>query len=430
MNNTTQDPHVVGPLSGVRVIEIGGENGQWAGKLLADMGAGVIKVEPPDGCRERRIGPFAGDSPDPNRSLFFWASNTSKRGVTLDLDHPDAPALLRRLLAGADVLIESLTPGALAAKGLAPLDLVDEFTGLIVASVSPFGQSGPWRDFAATDLTQIALGGPMASCGYDIEDDPDAPPIRPDGHHAAAMAGVYAANAVLAALLDRARSGAGQSIDVSVHEACAATTEGAFPQWEYSGQIVRRQTGRHASPTYTQPWQHRGTDGRYINLMGGGIPRNPTSWRPLIRWMAEKGLAGDLEDPRFEQTMYVPIAERRGNPDVAYVMDTLHTFVRSLPAEEIYRGGQAARLPYGFIRSPEENLSDPHWQDRGYFRTLEHPETGQAYPYPGVPYRFSITPGGPHNRAPLLGEHNVAVYVGELGVSREELRRLFEAGAI
>ena len=100
MEDMTQDPHRIGHLSGVRVIEIGGENGQWAGKLLADMGAGVIKVEPPDGCRERRIGPFAGDSPDPNRSLFIWASNTSKRGVTLDLDHPDAPALFRRLLAG------------------------------------------------------------------------------------------------------------------------------------------------------------------------------------------------------------------------------------------------------------------------------------------------------------------------------------------
>jgi crotonobetainyl-CoA:carnitine CoA-transferase CaiB-like acyl-CoA transferase len=422
--------HATGPLAGSRVIELGGERGQWAGKLLADMGADVVKVEPPAGDAARRVGPFAGDVPDPNRSLFFWASNTSKRGVTLDLDHPDGPPLLTRLLATADVLLESLAPGALTSCGLDPDELVETYPHLIVASISPFGQTGPWKHFAATDLTQMALGGPMAACGYDPEDAPDAPPIRPDGHHAAAMAGAYAANAIMAALLERERSGLGQSIDVSVHEACAATTEGAFPQWEYLGQVVRRQTGRHAQATYTPPWQHRCADGRYINLMGGGIPRNPTSWRPLIRWMAENGLAGDLEDPRYEQTMYVPVAERRGNPDVAHVTETLHAFVRSLPAEEVYRGGQAVRLPYGLIRSPEENLADPHWSDRGFFREVEHGELGASYPYPGPPYRFTKTPGGPRHRAPLLGEHNVAVYCDELGLSREHLRRLFEAGAV
>lgn len=422
------EPH--GPLVGLRVIEIGGDRGQWAGKLLADMGADVVKVEPPSGDTARRVGPFAGDVPDPNRSLYFWASNTSKRGITLDLEQVDAVPILRRLLANADVLIESLPPGELATRGLAPSMLIQQHPRLIVASVSPFGQTGPWKDFVATDLTQMALGGAMASCGYDPEDAPDAPPIRPDGHHAAAMAGVYAANAIVAALLERERSGLGQAIDISIHEACAATTEGAFPQWEYLGQIVRRQTGRHAQPTYGQPWQHRGTDGRYINLMGGGLPRNPASWRPLIRWMAEKGLADDLEDPRYEQTIYVPLAERRGNPDVAHVIDTLHAFVRALPAEEVYRGGQAARLPYGFIRSPEENLSDPHWSDRGFFTEVEHPELDASYPYPGAPYRFTRTPGGPRHRAPLIGEHNVTIYCDELGLSRDDLRRLFEAGAI
>lgn len=419
-----------GPLAGLRVIEVGGELSQWAGKLLADMGADVIKVEPPAGDAARRVGPFAADIPGPDRSLFFWASNTSKRGVTLDLSHPDGPPLLRRLLGSADVFVESLSPQGPPPAGIDSEELVRHHPQLIVASVTPFGRTGPWRDFVATDLTQIALGGPMASCGYDQEDVADAPPIRPDGHHAAAMAGVYAANAIMAALLVREAGGNGQFIDISTHEACAATTEGAFPQWEYLGQLVQRQTGRHASPVYTPPWQHRCTDGRYVNLMGGGIPRNPTSWRPLIRWMVEQGLAGDLEDPRYEQTMYVPVAERRGNPDVAYVVETLHAFVRALPAEQIYRGGQAARLPYGFIRSPEENLSDPHWADRGFFVDLEHPQTGARYPYPGAPYRFTRTPGGPRHRAPLLGEHNVAVYCGELGLSRDDLRRLFEAGAI
>jgi len=429
--NASSNPHEGGPLAGLRVIELGGENGQWTGKLLADMGADVIKLEPPEGCAERRIGPFAGDVPEINRSLFFWAHNTSKRGVTLDLEHADGPPLLRRLLAGADVLLDSLPPGTLAARGLEHGRLAGANPRLVIASVTPFGQAGPWRDLQADDLTQMALSGIMASCGYDQEDFPQAPPVRPDGRHAAKIAGVYAANAVLTAILERERSGLGQQLDCSVHEACAATTEGAFPQWEYFGRVVHRQTGRHASGAgRTAPWQHHCADGRYVNLMAGGIPRNPTSWRPLVRWMDAQGMADDLADPRYEETIYVPIAEQAGSTDRTHVVEVLHRFIRSLPAEEAYRGGQACRLPYGLIRSPEENLADPHWADRDFFHAVAHPELGAAFVYPGVPYRFTGTPGGPHHRAPLLGEHNVAIWGGELGLDREQLRRLFEAGAI
>lgn len=428
MNASEQPPG--GPLGGLRVVEVGGERGQWAAKLLADMGADVIKVEPPAGDPARRAGPFAGDQPDVNRSLFFWANNTSKRGVTLDLNHAEGPPLLRRLVESADLVIESLAPGELAARGLAYASLAESRPALIMLSITPFGQDGPWRDRPATDLTQMALGGPMASCGYEEADAPGAPPIRPDGDHAALIAGVYAANLALAALLERQHSGLGQYLDLSIHEACAATTEGAFPRWEYARQIVRRQTGRHAQPRPTDRWQHQCADGRFINLMGGGIPRNPTSWRPLVAWMASKGLAGDLAEPRYEATMYIPAAERRGHSDAEYVNETLHAFVRSLPAEEVYRAGQAARLPYGIIRSPEENLADPHWAERSFFRTVAHPELDAAYPYPGAPYRFSGTPGGPRHRAPLLGEHNLAVFRDELGLDRAELRRLMMAGVM
>lgn len=423
-------PPAEGPLAGLRVVEVGGERGQWAAKLLADMGADVIKVEPPEGDSARRAGPFAADQPELNGSLYFWANNTSKRGVTLNLSHPEGAPLLRRLIHTADVLIESLPPGTMAAYGMAYEQLAAATPTLVMLAISPFGQDGPWRDRPATDLTQLALGGPMASCGYDEADAPGAPPIRPDGDHATLIAGVYAANMALAALLERERTGLGQYLDLSIHEACAATTEGAFPRWEYARQIVRRQTGRHAQPRPTERWQHQCADGRFVNLMGGGIPRNPTSWRPLLAWMAEKGLAHDLDEPRYESTMYIPAAERRGNPDAEHVTETLHAFVRSLPAEEVYRGGQAARLPYAIIRSPEENLLDPHWEDRRFFRMLAHPERGAAFPYPGAPYRFSGTPGGPRHRAPLLGEHNLAIFRDELQLDRSELRRLMSTGVI
>ncbi|HLZ69226.1 MAG TPA: CoA transferase [Dehalococcoidia bacterium] len=415
------------PLTGLRMIELAsGPRSAFCAKLLADMGAEVIAVEPPGGSAARRIGPFAGDVPDLNRSLRFWYDNTSKRGVTLNLQHAEGRALFERLLAAADVLIEAEAPGALDALGCGYAALAERFPRLVWAAITPFGQAGPYKDFAMTDLTSMALGGPMASCGYD--DLPGAPPIRPTDLHSLHMAGEYAAMGIMIALLERRQSGRGQYLDVSIHEACACTTEGSFPNWEYFRRVVLRQTGRHAAATVTPRWQYRCADGRDINMIGGGIPRNARAWRPLLAWMDEHGLAEDLHDPQYERI----IAENpyhRG-PVAAHLAAVIGRFVQALPAEEVYRRGQALHMPWGPVRSPDENLDDPHWRDRGFFVEVEHPELGRTITYPGLPYRLEGSPGRIASRAPLLGEHTYQVYVQELGLSPEALRGLFEQGAV
>jgi crotonobetainyl-CoA:carnitine CoA-transferase CaiB-like acyl-CoA transferase len=418
-----------GPLAGLRVVEIGSVNGQYCGKLLADMGADVIKVEPPAGDEARRVGPFADDIPDPNRSLFYWYYNTNKRGVTLDIEHPDGRALLVRLLAGADIVVDSYPPGYLDDLGLGYGALTTDRRlppPTIYTAITPFGRTGPWRDFRASDLTQLALAGPMDSCGYD--DVPGAPPIRPEGDHASNIGGVYAFAGTLMALCHRDLTGEGQLLDVSIHEACACATEVAFPDWEYFRQLVIRQTGRHAHHVPTPPWQFRTVDGGYVNMISGGIPRNASSWRPLLDWMESCGRAEDLRDPRYADIVSEP-AHRRGGRS-RHVAEVIGRFVESLTAEEVYRGGQALHLPWAPVRSPEENLYDPHWRDRGFFVEAEHPELGRAVTYPGAPYRFAKTPWRLRRRAPLLGEDNVSVYAGDLGFSREQLKTLFESGAI
>src|ERR1041385_391967 len=240
-----------GPLTGLRVLELADEKGQFCGKLLGDLGADVVKIEPPGGESCRHIGPFLDDIPHPDRSLSFWYYNTSKRGITLNLETAGGRALFRRLAGDADVILETFRPGTLASLGLDYASLREQNPGLILCSLTPFGQTGPWRDYLSSDLLHMAAGGEMASCGYDEADVSKGPPIAAGGGNAWHMGCNYACIAIMAALVDRTLSGQGQYIDASIHEACALTTEAAIANYVYRGEVVRRHTGRHhaAGPT-------------------------------------------------------------------------------------------------------------------------------------------------------------------------------------
>jgi crotonobetainyl-CoA:carnitine CoA-transferase CaiB-like acyl-CoA transferase len=420
-----------GPLEGRRVVEIG-DRGEVAGKLLADAGAEVVYVEPREGGRSRNLGPFAGDRPDVNASLLFAARNTSKRSVTLDLASADGVELWGRLVRWAEVVIDSSGPpdvdGALTAA--ARYEAFADHAGLIWCSITPFGTQGPWHDWAATDLSQLALGGPMMSTGYD---DHDLPPIRSDGEHSIAMAGEYAVSGILAALWlrDHAQNatGRGQFIDVSVHEAVGATTEGSFPNWEFLGQLVQRQTGRHAATVRSGDWQHRGTDGDYVLLMGGGVPRSKDIWDNLLEWMDEHEASHELRsNPEYEDVLF---RDPRMAPEVRRrVVEEIGRFVRMMPVEETYRRGQSLHLPWGKVRRPEQNLDDPHWADREFYWEGDVPGHPEPVKYPGAPYRFTKSPVRMRRRPPLLAEHNHEVFVGDLSLSEDELKRFVDAGVI
>src|SRR4051812_5769514 len=207
-------------LGGLRVVEIADEQAEYCGLLLAGLGADVIKVEPPEGSSTRRIGPFYDDIPDPERSLFFWQYNRGKRSVVIDTTTTEGRARLAALVATADVVLDSTPQGQLDSIGCNPEALITCHPALIVARMSPFGDSGPWAHFKASDLVHLALGGPMMNSGYDPQPDGtyDLPRIAPQVWHAYHIAGEQLTMAIIAALIHRRRSGEGQLLSCAVHE--------------------------------------------------------------------------------------------------------------------------------------------------------------------------------------------------------------------
>ena len=403
------------PLAGLRVLELADEKGQWCGKLMADMGADVVKIEPPGGETTRTIGPFYEDVPHRERSLSFWHYNTSKRGITLSLETEDGRRLFRRLAEKADVILETFRPGYMASLELGYGDLKKDNPSLIMCSLTPFGQAGPWKDYQTSDLLHLAAGGQMAGCGYTEDDVADAPPIAPGGGQAWHMGSHYAFMAIGAALVHRTVAGRGQYIDASIHDSCALTTEGAVTRYIYTKQIVRRQTGRHASPTPTDRTQHMCADGKYINVAAQILNQlTPERLDVLGDWMKERGLAGDLLEEKYR------------NPDIITDNELFLYFIANMSRDDVYHGGQKRGFNMGAVWSPEEVMEVPHLEDRGFWTEVEYPELGKVFRHPGPAGIFNASPWRISRRAPLIGEHNEEVLCGELGLTRAELALLSE----
>ena len=417
------DAAAPGPLSGLRILELADEKGQFCGKLLGDLGADVVKIEPPGGDACRHVGPFVDDIPHPDRSLSFWYYNTSKRSITLDLEMADGRQLFRRLAASADVVLETLRPGFLASLGLDYETLRAQNPGLILCALTPFGQTGPWRDYLSSDLLHMAAGGEMASSGYDESDVPNAPPIAPGGGNAWHTGCHFAYMAIMAALVHRTVSGDGQYIDVSIHESCALTTESAIANYIYRGEVLQRRTGRHHAPGPSPRTQFRAKDGNYVCALVGGrlIPRYITELADLLD---TNGMAGDLRDPKYQDQAVI-------TANTAHIIDDLVAgFIASLPAEQVYHAAQERGFTWGAVRAPEQLLDDPHLHDRGFWKEVEHPEIGRSVVYPGEAAIYNGSPWAISRRAPLIGEHNAEIFCDELGLSRGELSVLAESGVI
>jgi benzylsuccinate CoA-transferase BbsE subunit len=410
-------------MAGLRVLELADEKGQFCGKLLGDLGAEVIKIEPPGGQNTRSVGPFLDDNPHPERSLYFWHYNTSKKGITLNLETADGRELFRRLAATADIILETYPPRRLPSLGLGYQDLAPPNPGLIMCSLTPFGQTGPWRDYLGCDLIHLAAGGQMASSGYDPEDVPDAPPIAPGGGNAWHIACHYAYMGILAALYYRDMSGEGQYIDASIHEACALTTEGAIAIYLSTGDVVWRHTGRHASPDQSVRIQLATQDGGWINVTRSGSNLSPARLARLAQWMDEHGLAQDLLDEKYRDLEVV-------QQSASHTTEVLANFFANMSQEEIWHGGQERDFPWGAVRSMDEIVGDPHLDDRGFFVEVEHPELDRSFTYPGPAAIYNGSPWRISRRAPLVGEHNEEILCGELGVKREELTLLAQSRII
>ena len=396
-------------LDHIRVIELASERVSFAGKLLADMGADVLLVEPPGGDPSRGYPPFVDDDPGENRSLYFMHYNTSKRGVVLDLDEEADQETFRRLIASADVLLESEPRQRLASLNLDYAQLCELQPALIHAAVTPYGRDEPLSDLPSTDLTLMAAGGPPWSCGYD---DHSLPPVRGWGFQGYQTGCHFAAMSILTALLHRDLAGKGQFIDVSITAALNVTTEAASYSWLVSEATVQRQTGRHAATNPTGETQIRCADGRYVNT--GVPPRFPEEFGRLHGWLREVGL---LED--FPEAVFLEMgADWEGPFDLSQLgtdetitaifmagREALQLIASRVTAYEFFIGCQQAGLSVGVIYSPEEAYEDEHIKARGFQVEVEHDDLQRTIRYPGAPYQLPASPWGISRRAPHLGEH-------------------------
>ncbi|WP_432825544.1 CaiB/BaiF CoA transferase family protein [Dactylosporangium sp. CA-092794] len=395
-----------GFLGGVRVLEIGAELGEYCGKVLAGLGADVVRVEPPGGEVTRGYGPFYKDVPHPDRSLYFWHYNLAKRSVTLDLDDPAGQESFARLVAAADVLIDSRPRTYLADRGLGYDRLRADNPRLIYTRISPFGDTGPWADYEGSDLVHLALGGVMMNCGYDP--DPagfyETPPVAPQMWQAYHLAGEMTAMSILAALTYRLRSGHGQALSTSVHEAVSQNTETDVPDWIFLRQTHRRLTCRHSTTTTRSPALAITKDGRYLLPYRTYVRSQNDEWDNTVALLRKYGLEGDLDEPRYA-TDYRDTTEARD-----HLAATVDKLIGQLCFDrDLWREAQALDLPWTPIRRPEENAVDPHWLQRGAFFEVHHPELDETFLYVGGKW---VTEGMPWRRGPrppLVGEHTEQV---------------------
>jgi crotonobetainyl-CoA:carnitine CoA-transferase CaiB-like acyl-CoA transferase len=396
-----------GPLSRYRVLDLAGPPGLHCTKLLADMGADVIKIEAPAGEQSRRIPPFKDDIPHPETSLYHLHFNTNKRSITLDLESADGRAIFLQLAGKADVVIETYSAEQSDRLGLNYAQLSAVNPKIVVASITPFGRSGPWRNYKADDLAGIALGNLLYIGG-----EQGKPPIQPAGELAYGMAGTYAAVAIAVALFHRVTSGRGQQIDASMHE-CAAHIAGyAIPHYSASGAKPARPKRNGQEADLYDPFAVK--DG-YVRFFI--VARE--QWRRLVDWM---GRPPAISGPEFDKTTY-----RRQNP--AIVQSAIAEFCRGFTKEEMYEEGQKRRISVTPINTAGEFVECSQTKARELFVEMNHPVVGKYMQFAGVP-RLTECPGSMHRSAPLLGEHNQEIYGGELGLSHDHLVALRAAGVI
>ncbi|MBI3328577.1 MAG: CoA transferase [Nitrospinae bacterium] len=392
-------PRFPPPLVHMYVLEVAqGVSGPFCGKLLAEYGAEVIKVEPPTGDAARRCGPFARDEPHLERSLLFLYLNTAKRSVTLDLESRAGLRLFDALTRHADVLITDHPSAALQATTGSP--------HLVHTSIRPFGSSGPCAEWPATELTVEALSGLMAIVG-----DPDRPPLKVGGEQAHYLAGLNAAVGTLLALEARDRLGLGQLVDISMQESLLSILGNIPLLYSHLGVVARRIGSRHhrTHPTAIYPCK----DG-YVGIAAQTHPQ----WEALCLLVDQPEL---LVDPRFTTG-----SQRAEHADV--LDSLLLPWFLARTRHEVMQACQSRRIPVGLNCSIPEVLEDPQLAASAFFTAVEHPATGSAQ-YPGQAFSLEQT-ACVRRRAPFLGEHNEEIYEGWLGLSRGECARLRAQGVI
>lgn len=362
------------PLEGIRAIDVAGAFGAYAGRLLADLGASVVRVVPPSGD------PLAGERPivavdGGTASAFEWFVNLDKDIVAIDPDSAGGRAELERLLGDVDILLESWGHDANAFAWHDRADLTARFPRLIVVSMSPFGLDGPRGADQATDLVAFAAGGLLSLGGY-----PDGPPIATPGQ-AQLAAGIFGAAAAIFGLIARDDDGRGRQLDVAAQEVIAAALEDAIPQYDLTG-TVRRRAGD--VPREAGTGVYRCADG-YVSMVAGRLG-TAKAWKSLVAWLVEAGVDGAAA---LQGEGWDSFPHRQRPESVRIFMDVFERFAAQRTKEELYAEAQRRDIALAPVNEVSEVLADRQLAARGFFVPVEVPELGRSVQVPGRPYRLS-----------------------------------------
>ena len=395
-------------LEGVRVLDLTHHvAGPYCAKLLADFGADVVKIERPEGDIARGMPPFFNDEAHPDKSLLFAYLNTGKRSVTLNLKTATGKALLERLAADADIVVENFAPRVLPSLGLDYPTLRRINPALVMVSISNFGQTGPYRDYKATDIVHYALGGLMYIFG-----SAEREPLKHALRQTHFKAGANAATAALIGHYHQQFNGEGQHIDVSIQECVTSALRDTTSLYTYAGSIRQRQ------PAYTGDMPRSPVptaDGYIVPIHFGGA----------VDW---DGVADFIDEPALKDDKFATPESRFANGKA--LQDALEAGMSKWRKFELMREAHKRRGHiYGVVHSPAETLASEQYKARGYFADIEHPAFGKAT-YPGAPFIMSATPWSAASPAPELGQHNEAILCGKLGLSLSELNLLRASGVV
>jgi benzylsuccinate CoA-transferase BbsE subunit len=412
-------------LEPFRVLDLSDESGVLCGRILADLGADVIKIEPPGGDPMRNFGPFYHDVPDPEKSLYWFTFNTSKRSITLDIATPDGKDILTQLVKTADFVIECFPPGFMKNLGLDYASLSPINPRIIMTSITPFGQSGPYSQYKSSDIVGLAMGGLMYLMG-----DPERPPVRVRAQQAYAQASAQAAAGTMVAHYYRETSGEGQHVDVSVQEAVSNTLDTTQQAWDLQKLIFKR-TG------CSRALGDRVVRAIYACKDGYMACWSPNDLKILTQWVEEAGFSDDAGELSKLIEVWEQVEGGKMSLSQALTQEELNRFqelrmpfLKAHTKNELYKKAVDNHFGWVPVQTPKNLLEYSQLKARNYFVKVEHPELNDIITYPGAPYKLSETPWRIKNRAPLIGEHNQEIYEKELGLSKEDLIVLKQAKVI
>jgi crotonobetainyl-CoA:carnitine CoA-transferase CaiB-like acyl-CoA transferase len=388
-------------LNGCRALDLTDENGFLCGKILADLGVDVIKVERPGGDPSRRTGPFLADTPHPEKNLYWFAYNSNKRGITLNIEANKGKDILRELVKTADFIIESFPPGFMDNLGLGYPALSSIRRGIILTSITPFGQAGPYKDYQTSDIVTMGMSGILYQTG-----DSDRPPVHMSLPQACLLAGADAAVGTMIAYYHRETTGEGQHVDVSRQQSAAWFLADAIPFWELAGTILKRMgVFRLANKSIQrQVWQCK--DGYVFFFMVGGRTGAKT-FRELVSWMQSQGMT----DEYLETMDWENLDMFRATQEVIdRISKPIEKFFLAHTKREIAQEAVARRISICPLSSMEDLLNDAQLKARNFWVEIEHPELNSKITYPREFVKSSAKVCATRFRAPLIGEHNGEIY--------------------